>query len=98
MLGGEPRRQSLEGLTHRIELDDFVMSELSDQEPSPGTENEKPALLQALERFTHRRTADPQVARDVFLAHALPAGDPTVRNGVPQALIHEVRARPAGGH
>src|SRR5262245_16690239 len=98
MLGGEARGRSLQDLAHCVELNDLLMAELSDDEPARGTETQKPALLQPLQRLADGRPADPQVARNLLLAHPLPRGNATVRNGVPKAFIDELRARSRAHH
>src|SRR5262245_3196375 len=98
MLGGEARGRSLQDLAHCVELNDLLMAELSDDEPSRGTETQKPALLQPLQRLSDGRSADTQVARNLLLAHPLPRSNATVRNGVPKVFINELRARSRAHH
>src|SRR5215470_3796000 len=93
MLRGETRGRSLQDLAHRVELNDLLMAELSDDEPSRGTETQNPALLQPLQCLADGRSADTQVACDLLFGHSLPPGNATVRNGIPKAIIDEVRAR-----
>ncbi len=70
-----------------------MLAQFRDHEPAPGAEFQQPPLLQALQRLAHRRTADPEIARNLLLTHALADGDAAVRNRVTQALEHEVGTR-----
>ena len=93
MRGSEACGRAFEDFAHGIELNDLLLAELRNHETAARAEHQKPALLQALQCLTDRRAADPEIARDVLLAHAFAAGDTAVGNGVPQALIDEIRAR-----
>src|SRR3954452_15026103 len=76
--GSEPCGRALQDFSHRIELNDLLMTELRYQETAPRAKDQNAALLQALQRLTDRRAADPKIARDFLFAHALAAGDTAV--------------------